>query len=324
MTVRPLMIGAITPQRSERGLGPRCRQLNEGQMGSQFGIGGGNGGAGGTRGGGGGAGGPKGNGAAGGNDSTSFVGAGGGGGGGNGGGTAGAASIPAQARGGAGGNNPDGRGSGAGGPAAGGGAPSTLGGGGGGGGGCTPNGGAGGPGGSGVDFDATHGSGRRRTEARELPSAAVGAARVPVASVERPAPRAPERRASLSFAIPRDLELHPYGRAKVCYWHICEFQAALSAHGAKVGLSDFPSRSSQPTVRFQLPSFGQLIVQGSSDSAERSRGSMQPRPIPAHQVDHLCACLRSDWHQQQLARPHKPSAALGTPCLGSTRSRARS
>ena len=59
MTVRPLMIhsgqvGAITPQRSERGLGPRCRQLNEGQMGSQFGIGGGNGGAGGTRGGGGG------------------------------------------------------------------------------------------------------------------------------------------------------------------------------------------------------------------------------------------------------------------------------
>ena len=141
MTVRPLMIhsgqvGAITPQRSERGLGPRCRQLNEGQMGSQFGIGGGNGGAGGTRGGGGGAGGPKGNGAAGGNDFTSFVGAGGGGGGGgNGGGTAGAASIPAQARGGAGGNNPDGRGSGAGGPAAGGGAPGTLGGGGGGGGG---------------------------------------------------------------------------------------------------------------------------------------------------------------------------------------------
>ena len=54
----------------------------------------------------------------------------------------------------------------------------------------------------------------REKEARELPSAAVGAARVPVASVERPEPRAPERRASLSFAIPRDLELHPYGRAK--------------------------------------------------------------------------------------------------------------
>ena len=44
----------------------------------------------------------------------------------------------------------------------------------------------------------------REKEARELPLAAVGAARVPVASVERPEPRAPERRASLSFAIHRD------------------------------------------------------------------------------------------------------------------------
>jgi hypothetical protein len=43
MTVRPPMIhsgqaGVTTPLCSERGLGPRCRQLNQGQMGSQFGI----------------------------------------------------------------------------------------------------------------------------------------------------------------------------------------------------------------------------------------------------------------------------------------------
>ena len=86
------------------------------------------------------------------------------------------------------------------------------------------------------------------------------------------------------------------------YGQVCPAKMLDAASGWRLGElhgEHFLVSERAPETSGLLPSFGQLIAQGSSDLVERSRGLMQPRPIPARQAGRLCACLRLDWHQRQ-------------------------